>query len=795
MCPEAEVNLVYEDPWLFPVEDSARFPMTLQYPLDCRENNAFRGNMVVNLENPDVLPGYDLLVEGKGLQAATWTNPFAPPANGAVSIHLLAVVDSAALGPPPPDVYVLRINVSFSPPVPNSTAPTSEKTFEVRIQVVDSKLDIVIVEPNREKTYPSSPPNWGDYLVAVEVSVISQENDIASVSYRLDNEPWTQLTYQNRQTVNLDTSLVILPPYGGKHLFTVRAETVNGDTLTRMEPFNISFGGNQALNIVRWDGGGDGIHWHDAQNWEGDRVPGRRDRAIVDLPGTDLVVIRPPNPSSQEYLFNIGAFNVKASLTLASTTVLRVYSAKDSSYITGSLRFVQPSYLFEAPRISYVADQGNHRIMVTDTLYLSNVVIENTQDQSITLESEGIAYDGAVPTANPRAVFIGRTTLQLEGETFNYRPFYFLFDDKDGLGDFYNAGEWHIFDDLSIQTYSTQSHLDLINFGTINIERNKPNATLTLERVRLTTAIPTGGINDTTGAFTHLGKIDCQNCKGSINQIRTNSDITLEGGPGPISVGLGVKAPKLHLKGTPTEKLGFLAFGHKTGIREIVLENAILTTDGSILNEFPPDAAFRARKVVMSTGAELFARRNSHPSSAQDPIRATLDSLVMFDGVVTIGAGDTLETSYLDWKRGTFEGNDSSMLYFRANPDGAVSVLRPPTSEAVFKGAITIGPQAEVRWESGLMRGIPFTPTWMYIKPGGVFRIDGTYRYLTWNLPYLGQDQGHLMMENEGLVEKIGGNAAEIQGCLKLINGGIFSQPGTGQLQLVAQGNPNFTCN
>ena len=44
------------------------------------------------------------------------------------------------------------------------------------------------------------------------------------------------------------------------------------------------------LAVVNWDGGGDGVDWHDAANWEGDAQPGPDDDALIDLEAGDPIV-------------------------------------------------------------------------------------------------------------------------------------------------------------------------------------------------------------------------------------------------------------------------------------------------------------------------------------------------------------------------------------------------------------------------------------------------------------------------------------------------------------------------
>jgi hypothetical protein len=46
------------------------------------------------------------------------------------------------------------------------------------------------------------------------------------------------------------------------------------------------------LATVSWDGGGDGVHWDDANNWTGNVAPVAGDDVVVDVPGSASTVIR-----------------------------------------------------------------------------------------------------------------------------------------------------------------------------------------------------------------------------------------------------------------------------------------------------------------------------------------------------------------------------------------------------------------------------------------------------------------------------------------------------------------------
>ena len=50
-----------------------------------------------------------------------------------------------------------------------------------------------------------------------------------------------------------------------------------------------------AWSQTTWDGGGDGVSWHDANNWDTDTIPSASDHVIIDAsPSTSIVQIDTP---------------------------------------------------------------------------------------------------------------------------------------------------------------------------------------------------------------------------------------------------------------------------------------------------------------------------------------------------------------------------------------------------------------------------------------------------------------------------------------------------------------------
>jgi hypothetical protein len=44
------------------------------------------------------------------------------------------------------------------------------------------------------------------------------------------------------------------------------------------------------LAPIHWDGGGDGVSWHNAANWVGDMLPGTGDDVFIDVASNPTVV-------------------------------------------------------------------------------------------------------------------------------------------------------------------------------------------------------------------------------------------------------------------------------------------------------------------------------------------------------------------------------------------------------------------------------------------------------------------------------------------------------------------------
>src|SRR5262245_59924528 len=72
---------------------------------------------------------------------------------------------------------------------------------------------------------------------------------------------------------------------------------------------------------VYWDGGGLDPDWNNPRNWSGDRLPGRADDVVIDVPGQDATIVHASGRASVHSLdckerlaiFGSGSFSIVTS--------------------------------------------------------------------------------------------------------------------------------------------------------------------------------------------------------------------------------------------------------------------------------------------------------------------------------------------------------------------------------------------------------------------------------------------------------------------------------------------------
>jgi len=800
ICPngrDSSTQLKYSDPWVIAGPASLPFDMELTYPISCEDENPYRGNMLVEITNPKVVPGLKLFVEGRGIRDSAWFTSTPPPASGKVPLRLVAEFDTLNGQPilPPPGTYQVNIFTRFAPPVVNTDVPTFEENFEVSLQIPNALLDIFIFEPSRERQYPSRPSYFSTYPIEVKFQVQSQTSELSSVSYKFDDAPWVVENFSGGvSNFEFSDTLDLLPPFGGRHDFEVRATTLDGQSLTRTETFTIPFEGNNQLEVINWDGGGDGINWSDPLNWEGDLLPNLSQRAVINLSRDDKVVLQPSTFTGNEEFFDVGAFNIKADLVIRGEAVLRLHSSEDSSTLEGSLRFIPSLRAPRTPRISARQDEKGHFVVVFDTLYLADLALESTNDNFVSLFANGLAYDGPeVNTPNlPRASFIGRTFLSFRGGAKNLRPFHYFFESSERSGSLVNSlnSTWLLSENSRFQASTGEDKPDFVNFGKIEVERNTFGSTIEFENVEFSRSIPNQGFHDTTGTYAGFGEITLKECSGMMNRFRTSNTILMKSG----AIGTdGVETPKLRLEGEPNNIPVYYGAGDLRGIREVELYYGLWDTNSEELGfSINGPTRSKARKLTIGFGSFL---RVENAFFHSDSMSLALDTLLLYNGAVIITENDSLKLEYLDWQSGSFANHSAGTLHVRGNAQGASSSIRLPAANSGFAGILSLGPQAVVDWSLGQIAGNPHEPVNVNILSGAVFRMGNNQgTAMSWNMPESGQSRGYVRINNRGLLQKVGSNVVEIQGCLRTEGGGQVDMS-AGNIDFLQTAPNNFTCN
>ncbi|MEO1448358.1 MAG: hypothetical protein AAFV07_02460, partial [Bacteroidota bacterium] len=311
--------------------------MRVIHPQSCEDQNTFRGDVRVSIVQPDLIPGYRLAVRSGSRVGPVWRSPNSTPnADGSRDLELIAIPDSSGGSPipPTPGNYDVEIEVEFFPSNLVEETFNTEISRIVRVIIPEGDLIIAIRRPSLEEEYAARPPlGANQYPVQIEATITSQSSELARISYRLDSLEWIVREGINQSQVQIEQEAFLPPIWGGQHTITMKAVTINGDSATQTNDFFIPLDNSTTqLNDHRWDGGGDGINWHDPINWEEDRLPTLMDRAIVDLPGTEVVVVRSEALNSQqEQIFWTGAISIESNLIMQGNAVLRLAAPIDPS--------------------------------------------------------------------------------------------------------------------------------------------------------------------------------------------------------------------------------------------------------------------------------------------------------------------------------------------------------------------------------------------------------------------------------------------------------------------------------
>jgi hypothetical protein len=72
---------------------------------------------------------------------------------------------------------------------------------------------------------------------------------------------------------------------GVDQLYYAATVDTGSGTETAFGQANLLFTG-----VATWTGDGDGVSWSDAQNWQGDLLPGEYDDVVIDAPDVDIVI-------------------------------------------------------------------------------------------------------------------------------------------------------------------------------------------------------------------------------------------------------------------------------------------------------------------------------------------------------------------------------------------------------------------------------------------------------------------------------------------------------------------------
>lgn len=341
-CPDTQksFNLTPTGPMLVQGQQAGNLWILVQYPTDC-DGFAYRGNLTLQIEDATGVPGARLYFKQGGEETTTWSNQGFTPASGtdSVQVFLTPVLVNGVPSTLTPGSYSMLLNGTFDDP---------QDTDEVilKIEVLDEGLNLFLTAPEQGKAFPE-----GTDEIELKGLASDMTYGIESVSYRIDRGDdqgtrtgeWITQTYPKHEQVELNE--ILIPDSSDQYKWVVQVVNGQGDVITDSVSFSVEkSGGNPTpitLTNIYWDGEGDGIHWHDPLNWEGDIVPDQRHEARARTGTVSEIVIT--STGTLQDVYRVGSLNLGCDLTIKDGAILQIESTTRQSKIFQDLRFIQNS--------------------------------------------------------------------------------------------------------------------------------------------------------------------------------------------------------------------------------------------------------------------------------------------------------------------------------------------------------------------------------------------------------------------------------------------------------------------
>ncbi|MEO0896275.1 MAG: Ig-like domain-containing protein [Bacteroidota bacterium] len=787
-CPGTQrtLDVTPDGPLVSTGTERASSFVELQYPTDC-DLFAFRGTLTVEIDNPNVVPGGELFFEQNGQKESLWTNEGNTPEDGLENVEIFlaplvvnGVEQSMAAGN-----YQVRLRANFDEPEDN------DEVF-LQIEVLDGGLNLVITSPENGKLFPE-----GTQSVELVARASDLSNGIDSVRYRLNGQfNWTSTAYASETNVEFIQQVDL--DFRQDVKVYVEAFNGNGERIIDSVSFSVD---NESVPItltdIFWDGGGDGIHWHDPANWEGDIVPNHTHRAIV-LSQARLDTLVVTSTGSLADVYRVGAFQLTCDVRMENKAILQIENPSVNSTISRSLSFFQQSNDLEDWSAVRFSNMGFNSNIDSISLFVNTINIAGmkvTGDRKGFISASDAVDDPSIHNESAYAIVEGKVTFQVSDRSTMERSF--VFDFGDGGSTIRNKASWSQYGGLELRQTGSGGRV----IGGIS--------SLFVNEGFMLIGGARGGTNDSKLLVNH--PITFRNTMGQISLLNqagqdpadaeffansTSNELGVINATGNVSLIYGIWEYTAGFSSMNNLIIGSMLYtdraepvlsfdGYASNMKKIMVNRGRLrleasTSIGAGLNSFK-DIEVRDEGILTTAG------------SSNNPKSIEIDNLTLLLSEFLLDKGDVISVEYLNWERARILGriqDSASMgtLIIKDDPMQRPSILR---LSGEFQHNLVLESSAELHWLGGFASvQDPSLMASMTVEANALFLID-TADDLIWggNNTVTGLQQT-LSIYNYGEVRKQGNGNVDIYGCIVNRDNGSLNVQG-GSLDFLG----NLNCN
>ncbi|MCI4670395.1 MAG: hypothetical protein MRZ79_19820 [Bacteroidia bacterium] len=793
-CPDTQqtLDITPVGPLLVQGPGRSSSQIEIQYPTDC-EGFAYRGSLTLEIEDQNAVPGGELFFEIDGQKQTSWTNGSQTPNSGmeSIQIHLEPIMVNGSPSALTVGQYQTRLRANFD-------EPQDEDEVFLQIEVLAEGLSARIISPANGSLFDQNTDS-----VQVQARITDSFYGVNRLEFRVGRGEngnlvfgdWEGSTYPAQNEVNISKSVALGQFTDYKVL--LRATNANGEIAMDSVEFTAETNNSPGtLTDLFWDGGGDGIHWHDPQNWDGDVVPNQSHRAIIlSTARLDTVVIT--STGSLQEVYPVGAIQIQTNVRIQNRAILQIENESQNSSILGALVFFQASNQIEdwaAIRFtnSRTFNNSDSILLNVNDLYLAGMRIEGDKKASVLV---GDAIDDitlhdqvalAVLDGNVSCSIMDRATIKRS----------FVFEYANGGASLKNRGNWRLSGSMTLRQSGSGNPLfgvfgsSFFNYASVFVEGSGVDDAQLFVENPITFRNIDGMFNLLNrGSVTPADALFFSDSGGNrLGDFNCTGDVFLYYGSWSFDSDGFSQAKELHI-GSQTLTEWPAPSLSVSGLTNNV--NSFVINRGSLVVEAGTE---------IFTGLNRFKRidvreegRLLTSSSSGSPKKIEIDELSILLGEFGLRKEDTLDVKFLDWNRARIlsfvRGNaDMGSLSIGPDPQQRPSMLR---LNNVFQHNLIVRSQAELQWLDGGTSTFDSTHTaTLTINPSATFRVM-TDQNLRWGDKISTNVSGQrLFIYNYGELIKQGNGEVEIEGCISNRGNGSLSVQG-GSLNF--EGNHN--CN